>query len=315
MSAGLERMRWWMRNARHFAAILTLVLASVFMAPGSALAGDNGGEAADRSPAIWRASRGGATVYLFGTFHILEPGQAWFTTKIKSRFDRAHTLALEMADFNGRNNDSKRLLRELGTYPPRDSLANHIGERTYMRLQSTMSRLGAPPVALYRMRPWVALMVFSVHALAADGKLLVYGADTNLHRMAREQNKRVIGLESMDAHLRVFADMPEAVQIEMLTASLNGLNKADPEYRSLADPWLSGDVEELGLRVMAQMSKRDPLIRQRLLSDRNQNWIKPIERMLRGKGTYFVAAGAAHFAGEGDVIDLLRARGVTVVRE
>lgn len=315
MPAGLAWMRWWMRNARLFAAILALFLASAIMAPGNALARDNGDEAAGSGPAIWRASRGGATVYLFGTVHILEADKVWFTQKIKSRFNGAHTLALEMAEIRGRGGEARRLIRQLGAYPPRDSLANHIGERSYMRLQSTMSRLGAPPVALYRMRPWVALLVFSTHALAADGRLLQYGADNNLHRMALQQNKRVIGLESMETHLRVFADLPEELQVEMLNNSLDALNRDNPEYRQIVDAWIIGNVEELSRLANTQMAERAPLFHQRLLIDRNKNWLKPIERMLGGKGSYFVAAGAAHFAGEGNVIDLLRARGVTVVRE
>lgn len=306
----------WIQHYRHVAAILAIALFSLFSLAGASLAND---QTDNDGPAIWKATRAetgsGATVYLFGTIHMLEPGKNWFTAKVKSRFDAAHTLALEMADLKGQGTEAQRLVRQLGAYPPRDSLANHIGERTYMRLQSTMSRLGAPPIALYRMRPWVALMVFSTHALAADGRLLEYGADRNLHRMAQQQNKRVIGLESMEAHLRTFADMPEDMQIRLLTDSLDGLNKSNPIYRPLVTAWLAGNVEELGRLITAQMTQSSPLFRQRLLIDRNHNWIKPIERMLAGKGRYFVAAGAGHFAGEDDVIDLLRARGVTVVRE
>jgi hypothetical protein len=299
----------WMRKARRYAAFLALIAASLLLLmPAPLAAGETG-------PAIWKASKGGATVYLFGTIHILEPGQNWFTAKIRSRFERSHTLALEMADIRGSSSEAVRLVRQLGAYPPRDSLANHIGERSYMRLQSTMSRLGAPPVALYRMRPWVALMVFSTHALAADGRLLEYGADRNLHRLALTEKKRVIGLESMEAHLRVFADLPEDLQIRMLEDSLQGLSSSNPLYRPLVEAWLAGDVEELGRLMTAEMGEASPLFHQRLLLDRNRNWIKPIERMLAGKGSYFVAAGAGHFAGEGNVVDLLRARGVTVVRE
>lgn len=301
----------WMRNLRRCAAILALILTAFFGLAASPLAE----EQVSGGPAIWKAYSGSATVYLFGTVHILEPGQDWFTAKIKSRFERAHTLALEMADIRGSGSEAGRLIRQLGAYPPRDSLASHIGERTYMRLQSTMSRLGAPPVALYRMRPWVALMVFNTHALAADGRLLEHGADRHLHRIAREQKMRVIGLESMEAHLRTLADLPEDAQIEMLTDSLKGMSKRNPVYAPLVKAWLSGNVEELGRLMEADMADGSPLIRQRVLIDRNRNWIKPIERMLGGKGTYFIAAGAAHFAGEDDVIDLLRARGVTVTRE
>ena len=304
-----------LQNIRQAATVLAIAFASLWLVAGSPLAIEDYAQF-NNGPAIWKATHqakgGQATVYLFGTVHILEPGQTWFTPKIKSRFDKAHTLALEMADVKGSGPQAARLMRKLGTYPPRDSLANHVGERTFMRLQSTMSRLGAPPVPLYRMRPWVALMVFNVHALAADGRLLSYGADHNLHRMAVEQNKRVIGLESMEAHLRTFADMPDEAQAEMLTDTLNSMNKRDPIYKPLVEAWLAGNPDELGRLMNAGMA---PVIRQRVLIDRNQNWIEPIERMLAGSGTYFVAAGAGHFAGKDNVIDLLRTRGVTVVQE
>lgn len=302
------------RSMRRYAVALTIGLLAAFWLPGSSQASD-ASAVEESGPAIWKATRGDATVYLFGTVHVLEPGQNWFTRKIKSRFVKSHTLALEMADIRGSGTEARQLIRQLGAYPPRDSLANHVGERTFMRLQSAMSRLGAPPVALYRMRPWVALMVFSTHALAADGRILEYGADRSLHRLALEQKKRVIGLESMEAHLRTLSDMPDQVQVEMLADALNGLNKRNPVYKPLVEAWLSGDVEELGRLMEASMAKSSPIIRQHVLIDRNHNWIRPIERMLHGRGTYFVAAGAAHFAGEDDVIDLLRARGVDVVRE
>lgn len=308
----------WVRIMRHSAAAAAIALVAVMLPAGSPLASDND-DAGNDGPAIWKATHinlgGGATVYLFGTVHILEPGQNWFTAKIRSRFAEAHTLALEMADIKGVGDEAQKLIRQLGAYPPRDSLANHVGERTFMRLQSTMSRLGAPPVALYRMRPWVALMVFSTHALAANGRILQYGADRSLHRLALVQKKRVIGLESMEAHLRTLADMPDPVQIEMLTNALNGLNKHDPIYKPLVSAWLSGRVGELGVLMEASMADGSPIVRQRILIDRNRNWIRPIERMLAGRGTYFVAAGAAHFAGADNVIELLRARGATVTRE
>jgi len=45
---------------------------------------------------------------------------------------------------------------------------------------------------------------------------------------------------------------------------------------------------------------------------RNRAWVESIVRRLEGSGTLFIAVGAAHLVGEGNVVALLRARGIAV---
>jgi uncharacterized protein YbaP (TraB family) len=53
---------------------------------------------------------------------------------------------------------------------------------------------------------------------------------------------------------------------------------------------------------------------ERLLYERNRNWIPGIEMLLAGERTAIVVVGVGHLAGEGSVIDLLRQRGYTVTQ-
>jgi uncharacterized protein YbaP (TraB family) len=53
---------------------------------------------------------------------------------------------------------------------------------------------------------------------------------------------------------------------------------------------------------------------ERLIGERNRNWIKQIVTMLDRPGTFFVAVGAAHLAGDDAVQALLQQRGVAVTR-
>lgn len=53
---------------------------------------------------------------------------------------------------------------------------------------------------------------------------------------------------------------------------------------------------------------------ERLIGERNRNWIKQIVAMLDRPGTFFVAVGAGHLAGEDAVPLLLEQRGVAVTR-
>ena len=48
-----------------------------------------------------------------------------------------------------------------------------------------------------------------------------------------------------------------------------------------------------------------------MLKNRNQNWISRIEKIAKGKSTFF-GVGAAHLGGQQGVIALLRKAGFTV---
>ncbi|MCX7676523.1 MAG: TraB/GumN family protein, partial [Alteraurantiacibacter sp.] len=58
----------------------------------------------------------------------------------------------------------------------------------------------------------------------------------------------------------------------------------------------------------------DGYLYDRLLIQRNANWVRWIERRLEQPGTVFVAVGAGHLAGPGSVQDQLQERGHVVSR-
>jgi len=58
--------------------------------------------------------------------------------------------------------------------------------------------------------------------------------------------------------------------------------------------------------------RQEPQMYQRLLVDRNRNWIPKIEALFARRGRAFVVVGAAHLVGADGLISMLRARGYTV---
>ena len=68
--------------------------------------------------------------------------------------------------------------------------------------------------------------------------------------------------------------------------------------------WLAGNADGLAKLINAQ--ETDPLIYKRLITDRNANWAKWIDKRLEQPGTVFIAVGAGHLAGKGSVQDQLK---------
>jgi hypothetical protein len=68
-------------------------------------------------------------------------------------------------------------------------------------------------------------------------------------------------------------------------------------------------------RIVLSELKQEPLLYQRLLVERNRNWIPKIEALFARPRPAFVVVGAAHLVGPDGLIALLRAKGYTVEQQ
>ena len=65
-------------------------------------------------------------------------------------------------------------------------------------------------------------------------------------------------------------------------------------------------------RIALADLKSDPVMYQRLLVERNKNWMPKIEELFARRGRALVVVGAAHLVGPDGLIAMLRAKGYTV---
>ena len=75
--------------------------------------------------------------------------------------------------------------------------------------------------------------------------------------------------------------------------------------------WRTGDTSTLE-KLLAEGTEEAPEIRERLLVERNRNWIPHIEQCLAADDKCFVVVGAAHLVGPDSVVDLLQKAGYKV---
>ena len=75
--------------------------------------------------------------------------------------------------------------------------------------------------------------------------------------------------------------------------------------------WQKGQVAKLHALLFKSFEDY-PEIEDRLLLQRNKDWVAKIEAMLGGPETVLVVVGAGHLIGSGSVVDILRQKGYTV---
>lgn len=285
---------------------LTLVLVAAFLPVPQATAEDS------RSPLLWKVEKGSATLYLFGTFHLLKPGIQWLNPGITEALDSADELVLEISEEQADVNLVAFLIRNKGVYRDAHGLQKALSEKTWAELVKRAEALGIPEQAIGRFHPWYASIVLSIQYAQAQGFLPEYGAEAILTARAKEAGMPVVGLETAHDQLSTLADHPKRIQIMMLEDSLQELEDLPRILDDMTRAWVSGDADAIDELIVGGASEIPELF-EAVIAQRNRNWIAPLEERLARPGVTFVAVGVAHLVGEDSVVALLRGKGYSVV--
>lgn len=259
-------------------------------------------------PALWSLSDDDTTIYLFGTIHVLPEGETWYDGRISSAFDASDELVFEisMDDMEG----AAQAMAGVAMLPEGQTLRSLMTDENRTEYEAALEGLGIPAAALDPIEPWAATLNLSMLPLLQAG----WQPNAGVEMVLREQGetKRRSALETVEEQVALFDTLPMDAQLELLDATVENLDQMVPSLETMKAEWLEGDAEALGELLNAAMD--NPELYERLLVNRNRNWVDWIAARMDAPGTVFIAVGAGHLAGEGSVQSLLAERGLTVER-
>ncbi|WP_426260438.1 TraB/GumN family protein [Sphingomonas sp. DC1100-1] len=253
----------------------------------------------DADPALWVVKGKQTTVYLFGTIHVLKPGLTWFDEAVKSAFDKADEVKLEIvmpdpATMQG-------LVQATGVAPAgTPPLTQRLPEGKRAAFTKAVTDLGLPANALDRFKPWLAATQLSVAPLSKLGYDSANGPEEVITEAAKQAHKPLSGLETPQQQLGFFGSLSDKAQLQFLESTVDELPTLDKQMASMVDEWARGDPEALA-REMNDELKSSPEVAKVLLVDRNRNWAQWIKQRMTKPGTVFIAVGAGHLAGPDSV--------------
>jgi uncharacterized protein YbaP (TraB family) len=136
--------------------------------------------------------------------------------------------------------------------------------------------------------------------------------ETELMKVNAEQNKQVLGLESIQEQMAVFDAIPYQVQVDELVKSVRNKFVDDKkELDKMYATYKTKDVDAMQKMTAESDNKITSDYQDDMLNNRNANWIPKIESIVKEKPTFF-GVGAAHLGGEKGVLNLLRKKGYKV---
>ena len=264
-------------------------------------------------PALSVAKGATATVYLFGTVHILPKDAKWHYPALEKALADSGTLYMEEDDDDPVGMQMLVLQYGMDLQHP---LSKQLDDADRARLEAAAKAIDLPGGAatLNAMKPWLAALTITVAPIVKAGYDPKSGADKQLQRAFKAAGKTVDAFETAEQQIQYFANLPSALQLDLLRNVLDDYAKGPAQIKALIRAWQAGDVDAIATNVNGSMRKQYPDLYEVLLVDRNGHFAKRIETLLKGHGTIFVAIGAGHLAGPDSVQAQLAKLGIDTER-
>jgi hypothetical protein len=294
-------------------ALAALALAAAFSPP---LAAEPGAPAAAEpgpalveAPFLWEVPGPKANHFVLGSVHLLPPSALPLPVALDRAYAATSILvvetdleALASPEMQGRMLGAAREDRPGG-------LQARIGKPLYRKLQARAGALGMPTPVCADLRAWFCALALELYPLQQAQFSMDYGVDQHYFNLAREDDRPVVGLETPEFQIGLFAKMPEALSKQMLAATLDEATYESQTPEELHRMWRTGDVAALE-RVVKDMRKRYPELYARILAERSRTWAAILALRMKQEEPLLVIVGAAHLVGPDGLLGLLKSRGL-----
>jgi hypothetical protein len=260
---------------------------------------------------MWKATRQQGAVYLVGSVHMLTKDFYPLAPSLDAGFKDSDLLVEEVDLAEMLAPEKQFSLLSRGMLPPGQTLDKVVSPATMALVNARVGGLGMPASALQQFKPWFLAMTLMAVEWEKAGFDATLGLDKHFYDRAQAEGKAVQGLETTEYQISRFDGMAMSQQDRFLAESLKDLDAEKASVRTIADAWKAGDLPTVE-RLVLQDVKDDPFMYQRLLVERNRNWLPKIEALFARPGRAFIVVGAAHLVGPDGLIAMLKAKGARV---
>jgi uncharacterized protein len=288
---------------RAFAAIVLFVLVST-----PVLAQKTGNQF------MWRVEGPGGSAYLLGSLHVLTADFYPLNATINKAFSESKTL-VEEVDIDEMS-DPMIMMAALSKAMLTDgrTLDQVIAPELFAEVKTRAEKGGLPMMALQRMKPWLVAIALMAPTLQAAGFKPELGIDRHFFDRAKDSGMKRQALETMAFQFDEFDTLSPKLQEELLKSTLEDLDTEVSGVKDMAQAWTFGNVAAIEKLTLTQLQEA-PELYQRLLVDRNRNWIPHVEACIKNNSGCFIVVGAAHLVGPDGLPTLLSKKGYKVTQQ
>ena len=281
------------------AALLALTLFSILPAH------------ADSKHFLWRVSKGGDTLYLAGSVHVLRSSDYPLPQVMEQAFKDSAGLVeeIDLADLDAEGMQMDML--KTGAYQDGRKLQSMLPPELYQKLVQAADADGLDMQLLGGLKPWLASLMLLDAQLVKAGYDPQDGADAHFAAEAKSQHKPVTGLERPQDQIGILARLSERDQVALVQQAVDESSSFETEVQQMITAWHAGDSTALDKDLKDEFGGY-PEVYQAMLVTRNRAWIPKLETLLNSGKQYFVIVGALHLVGPDGLLQQFKKDGYTV---
>lgn len=251
--------------------------------------------------------------YLLGTIHLIPADLFFWPEEFQQAYDAATQVVMETNELSMDPAAMMSIMPKI-MLPDGQSIEDFVTEAEYARIDQFFSQMGLPVMLFKNMKPFFLYMLVDIDmgSLMRDD---IKSYEMEITEIANEDNKPVLGLETLDFQVSLFDSIPYQDQADLLVQSIEDkLTAPEDEANRSSELLFQTYVNQDLNAILSEIKKSDvgfANFSRLLLDNRNRDWIPKIEEIIR-ESPSFIAVGAAHLPGETGVIHLLKKAGYTL---
>ena len=263
---------------------------------------------------LWTIDSQSNKIYLLGSLHLLKPNAYPLAAAVEKAYADSRVIIFETDIAALQTPGVQAKLLELGIYPAEQNLLQNLDGNTRQQLEKKMSEIGLPLEQFSRFKPWFVALTLTTLELQRMGYNPAYGIDVYFFNKASADGKEIGFLEPAEFQINLLGNMANQDQYDFLTQTLNDLEVVNELSEDLVKSWKAGDADKLH-ELLSKSFNDYPHLHDRLLIQRNKNWVEQIEGAMRKNKNVLFVVGAGHLVGPESVVDLLKEKGYQVKQQ
>jgi uncharacterized protein YbaP (TraB family) len=274
-------------------------------------------------PLLWKVSDKDSSLYLLGSFHMLQPGDYPLSKDVEAAFADSGDMVFEIPPDEMASPALAMKMAQAALRGDGKQLDAALPAATAKRLDAwvaknsdALQKAGIPGQMLQMFEPWFVGLTVSVVEMGKQGLDPKLGLDLHFSGTAQAANKPTSGLETGDEQIAFLDRMGEAEQVQFLDETLQEAAEGSGEVQRLHAAWRAGDADTLWNGMAVEMRDEYPALYKRINVARNDAWVPKLEKRLRDShdANTLVVVGSLHLLGGDGVVEKLRAKGYRVER-
>lgn len=264
--------------------------------------------AANNQSLLWEVTGKGLDkpAYIFGTMHLVCADDAVLSDPMKQVIKSADEIYMEL-DMD----DLGELFAgaTAGMMQGDTTLEQLLDAKDYDKVKNYFVQHGQATefTVLQKMQPMLTSAMVEANAATCGA---TNGMEMIILQEAKKSKKEIRGLETATFQASIFNEIPYRQQAKELLNAIDSVESNKQMMAKMFEVYKSQDIEKL-YNFTQQGEFADEQIQDKLLNNRNRNWVDQFPVITKGK-SLLIAVGAGHLGGKKGVISLLKAKGYTL---